>query len=86
MQLILTVKPRCYISIAMYSIRHKRIMSHSGVCFLTILVQVELRCTSAHFSERADDWKPVGQLLLVLVMVLFQQCHVHFLSDLIPKW
>jgi len=37
---------------------------------LTILVQVLLRCPSAHVSDGAHNGQAISQLLLVLVMVL----------------
>lgn len=54
--------------------------------FLTILVQVELRRPSTHVSKGAYDWQAISQLLLVLVMVLPQQCFTHFLSEHISQW
>lgn len=55
------------------------------MCVLTVLVQVELRRPSAHVSDGAYDRQAIGQLLLVLVMVLLQQCLAHFLPELVPK-
>lgn len=54
--------------------------------FLTILVQVVLRCPSTHVSNGPYNWQAVGQLLLLLVMMLLQQCFTYFLSELIAQW
>lgn len=60
--------------------------SGSQLLGFTVLVQMELRCASAHVSQGAYDGEAVTQLLLLLVMMLFQKSFPHFLSELITQW
>lgn len=53
--------------------------------FLTVLVQMQLRRPSTHIGDGAHDRQPIGQLLLVLVVVVLQQGFSHLLPERISQ-
>lgn len=53
--------------------------------FFTIFVQVELWGTPTHVSNGTDNRQTIRQLLLVLVMMVFQQRFSHLLSQLVSN-